>query len=150
MKYLTNLDLNKNELQNARIQNLATAHQNPVEGQIYYNTVDKLIYQWNGTTWATVGGDIPIASSSVLGGVMVGDGLDVDADGVLSTEIQTIKVNGTAQTVTNHEVDLEVPEVELIKDGMDKIDAAKIYNADGEYIWFEKNVLRVYKNGKYG
>lgn len=51
MQFLTNIDLVKNELQNARIQNLATAPTNPVPGQIYFNTTDKIAYMWNGTAW---------------------------------------------------------------------------------------------------
>lgn len=118
MKYLTNLDLNKNELQNVRIQNLATAPENPVEGQIYYNTVDKVIYQWDGTAWKTVGGDLPIASPDVLGGVMVGDGLYVNTNGVLSTDIQTIKRNGSALTPdANGAVNVQVTELTLGNDG---------------------------------
>jgi len=54
------LDLNKTELQNAVIQNLATAPASPNEGQVYYDSSagDQSIYFWNGTSWIDVGGDV--------------------------------------------------------------------------------------------
>lgn len=54
MKYLTNLDLNKNELQNARVQNLATAPLSPVVGQVYFNIIDKTGYIYDGTSWRDI------------------------------------------------------------------------------------------------
>lgn len=50
-KYLVSIDLNKNELQNARIQNLATAPNAPFTGQVYFDTVLATSREWSGTAW---------------------------------------------------------------------------------------------------
>lgn len=51
MKFLNNIDLQKNEIQNFRVQNLALAPENPVAGQHYFNTADGTEYVYDGTKW---------------------------------------------------------------------------------------------------
>ncbi|WP_373845286.1 hypothetical protein [Clostridium sp.] len=55
MKVLTNIDLGKNELQNAIIQNLAAFPTNPKAGQIFYHATDKTFYGYTGTAWTDLG-----------------------------------------------------------------------------------------------
>lgn len=70
MNVLTSLNLNKNQLQNAVIQPLATPPSNPIEGQIYYNSSDKFIYRYNGTDWGPIG--VVYSQGSTTGAVITG------------------------------------------------------------------------------
>lgn len=54
-KFLTNIDLNKNEIQRAVIEARVSNPESGVAGQIYYNTTDSKLYQHNGTSWVCVG-----------------------------------------------------------------------------------------------
>ena len=57
-KFLANLNLSQNELQNARVQNLTTTQINaitaPVDGQIVYDTTLDVMKYYNGTAWTTL------------------------------------------------------------------------------------------------
>lgn len=61
-KFLTSIDLNKNELQNAVLQPLASAPSSPTEGQMYYNTVDDIPYIYANGVWISMSGGTGITN----------------------------------------------------------------------------------------
>ena len=94
IKYLNNLDLNKNQLQNAVIQVLGTAPANPVSGQIYYNSSDNYVYYYNGTAWTSFAGDIEEITTSTANQLTVTNGQGPIAQ--LAVITATVANNGTA------------------------------------------------------
>lgn len=93
IKYLNNLDLNKNQLQNAVIQVLGTAPTSPVSGQIYYNSSDNYVYYYNGTAWTSFAGDIEEITTSTANQLTVTNGAGPVAQlGIITA---TVANNGT-------------------------------------------------------
>ena len=90
MQFLTNLNLLSNELQNAVIQVLAANPSTGKIGQIYYNSADKALMQYDGAKWNRVG--VVYQQDSTTGAVITG----LDASGNVTT------TNVTGLTLTGY------------------------------------------------
>lgn len=66
MQFYGAIDLLKNELRNAVIQNLGTAPSTPSPGQLYYDTAGSTLYWWDGTTWQAAKGGAAVSYGTVV------------------------------------------------------------------------------------
>lgn len=99
-KFLTNLDLNTNELLNAVIQNLGTDPESGEAGQVYYNTTEDVLKIYNGTAsaWQAVG-SVEYIGDTVADLLEGGDGIYLDYDDANDKlTIQNIGVRNIAGT----------------------------------------------------
>ncbi len=106
-QFLTPIDLNKLELQNARIQNLGADPNPAVAGQIYYNTVDAQLKYYNGSAsaWQVIGQSVEQLEDAVADLLTAGNGISIDYND--GTGTLTIANTGVTSVLgTANEVDV--------------------------------------------
>jgi hypothetical protein len=105
---LVNLDFNKNEIQNARVQNLPTASapSSPVTGQIFYDSTLNRLYYWNNAAWVAADG-----SSVTYGNVTAQTSFGASsANGSATSASHSDHVHGTpAHGTADHAIGTIVP-----------------------------------------
>lgn len=128
MKFITSLNMSQNEIKNALIQGLASAPENPVVNQYYWNTTTQTLEVWDGEKWVSVGIKyvLPKASETVLGGIKVGQYLSVDENGVCSVVEASTTQKGVVRFATDDEMTAgtETGAVVTPKQVKDKLDAS--------------------------
>lgn len=94
--FVTGINLNKNELQNAVIQNLSSAPSTPVAGQIYFNTTNGVLNFFDGTNWVPASGSTEVIQDLIGSSVIGGTGLTatyVDASGETTIDLDNTAVS---------------------------------------------------------
>lgn len=110
MEFLTNLNVHGNQILNLAIQNLAQAPQEPVAGQIYYNTQDKRVYCWTGGTWLPLDAkDASPTAVSIVRTINAGD-KNIQANKIegledsLNADTMVDKINAGKKTINTSKV----------------------------------------------
>ena len=102
--FLSNIDLNKNQLLNHTLHNATSNPSTPNEGQIYYNTSSDKVLVYNGSAWISIAGDIEsVSAGTYLNGGGTTGALTINHDNTTRSDTTSADgpaYGGTFQAVT--------------------------------------------------
>jgi hypothetical protein len=127
-RFLTNIDLEGNQLLNGVIHNLTEDPEHGKSGQLYFNTVDQVLKIYNGDTeeWQAVGSE-EFIGDAVANLLQSGSGISLDYDDPNDTltiaNTGVLSVAGTDSEITVSasagDVTIGLPDSVVIQVGID-------------------------------
>ncbi|RLC09883.1 MAG: hypothetical protein DRI24_21115 [Deltaproteobacteria bacterium] len=116
-RFLTNIDLNNNEIQNIVVHKLATAPSSPTEGQIYYNTTSERYMLRQAAIWKDVTGrlDDIISNTTALQVTDNGDGT-LNLEILNATQSTSGLLTGADKTKLDNATDAATPDTLVLRD----------------------------------
>lgn len=138
IKYLVDLDLSKNQILNAVVQNLGGAPNNPKVGQIYWDTEEEKlfvcdkVYNDDPASWVNLGSQNTQTPTSLSTGTVSATSYGITSDGG-SNDVIIASANSTSAGVMSkakfNEVAINTTKLSNIEANADVTDATNVNNA---------------------
>ena len=140
MKILTNYDFNGNEIQNVKIQNLASPPPSPTKGMIYFNTTLNRAFIFNGEDWE--GAD---AKDAKMTGADIVTAIN-NSNGIIDNDRLSEEVNDAINKRHSSHSISDVTGLQTALDG--KVDNSRVLTDVPENALFTDTITTI--NGKTG
>ena len=137
-KFLVDLNLLKNEIQNGVFQHLAGHPENPKEGQFYYNTVEKKFYVFEGEAWACFDSanamleKLEKKADKAYTGTLVDGGVATELASALDETAKAVNANKASLDTLNGGAEVVGSVANSVKTAIEGLDSEKAQEAGAD------------------
>ena len=137
-KFLVDLNLLKNEIQNGVFQHLAGHPENPKEGQFYYNTVEKKFYVFEGEAWACFDSasamleKLEKKADKAYTGTLVNGGVATELASALDETAKAVNANKASLDTLNGGAEVVGSVANSVKTAIEGLDSEKAQEAGAD------------------